>query len=289
MLKFDPQWRFQAPPDGRYRMNQIPDEALVDFDQIIGQIATQGDRWELLEQFKGAFLRSTGRSHVWSSSEDWAETDLSRAMGAAAANAPLFLEAFYSACEAIAGQGLHVPAVEQINEICETHKIGYVVHPPDLLIRDSAATHSVSPPPRPASLAESAMELIEESWARSEQLLNGGRYRESVQETLWMLESVTTAFRDVQIAAGTVRGKYFNDIVHDLRKGAKGSTLEQVLRWTETLHGYLSAPKGGGVRHGMDLNEGIPVGQAEARLYCNLIRSYVGYLLAEHERLVVSK
>ena len=46
-----------------------------------------------------------------------------------------------------------------------------------------------------------------------------------------------------------------------------------------------SAAPGGGIRHGLDLNEGLLIGPHEARLFCNLIRSYVSYLLGEHERL----
>ena len=51
------------------------------------------------------------------------------------------------------------------------------------------------------------------------------------------------------------------------------------------LHGYLSSPTGGGIRHGLDLSDGNPVQINEARLYCNLIRSYITYLSTEHERL----
>lgn len=60
---------------------------------------------------------------------------------------------------------------------------------------------------------------------------------------------------------------------------------EQVLTWLTTLHGYLSSPTGGGVRHGVDLKSGITINADEGRLYCNLIRSYVTFLMAEHERL----
>ena len=45
------------------------------------------------------------------------------------------------------------------------------------------------------------------------------------------------------------------------------------------------SPTGGGVRHGADLKAGIPMQPNEARLFCNLIRSYISYLMAEHERL----
>ena len=40
-----------------------------------------------------------------------------------------------------------------------------------------------------------------------------------------------------------------------------------------------------GVRHGIDLNDGLELGINEARLYCNLIRSYLTFLISEHERL----
>jgi hypothetical protein len=53
------------------------------------------------------------------------------------------------------------------------------------------------------------------------------------------------------------------------------------------LHGFLSSPTGGGVRHGVDLNEGVAVKLNEARLYCNLIRSYISFLISEHERVTL--
>lgn len=59
----------------------------------------------------------------------------------------------------------------------------------------------------------------------------------------------------------------------------------QILDWMTKLHGYLSSPTGGGVRHGMDLKAGVAIQQNEARLYCNLIRSYITPLIEEHERL----
>ena len=42
---------------------------------------------------------------------------------------------------------------------------------------------------------------------------------------------------------------------------------------------------GGGVRHGLDLNDGVPITEPDARLFCNLIRSYLSYLLTVHQRL----
>lgn len=119
----------------------------------------------------------------------------------------------------------------------------------------------------------------------SERLLAEGRTRPAVQEVLWLLETVSTAFRGLETANGTVQGKYFNKIAENLRSHHRGTVLDQILNWMTTLHGYLSSPTGGGIRHGADLAGDVEVGRNEARLYCNLIRSYIGYLMAEHERL----
>lgn len=285
MLKFEPRWRFSPPADGRYRNSSIPAAAVSEFDTLIGRIATQGSRWAVLEHFKGAFCRVTGRTHFQSSTESWAESDLSSAMKDAASNAPLFLEAFFDACEELRVNGLGTPDAAMLNDLCERHGIGYVIRPPDLLLKESATVTTVDVVPRIPTVAEQAVELLQESLQSSERLLSDGRYREAVQETLWVLESVATAFRGVESPGDAVRGKYFNEIVRDLRRLTKGSTLDRVLDWVIALHGYLSSPTGGGIRHGLDLNTGVAIGPHEARLFCNLIRSYISYLLSEHERL----
>jgi hypothetical protein len=51
------------------------------------------------------------------------------------------------------------------------------------------------------------------------------------------------------------------------------------------LHGYLSSPTGGRIRHGADLSGDVEIGRNEARLFCNLIRSYIDFLILEHNRL----
>ncbi|MEJ6790952.1 hypothetical protein BrevBR_15520 [Brevundimonas sp. BR2-1] len=89
----------------------------------------------------------------------------------------------------------------------------------------------------------------------------------------------------VEIETVTVEGKYFNVIAKELRTGASGTTLSQALKWLTELHGYLSSPTGGGVRHGVDLKAGLTLSLSEARLFCNLMRSYISFLLDEHERL----
>jgi hypothetical protein len=51
----------------------------------------------------------------------------------------------------------------------------------------------------------------------------------------------------------------------------------------KTLHGYLSSPTGGGVRHGATLTAEGELSSHEARLICNLIQSYLYFLLGEYD------
>lgn len=134
------------------------------------------------------------------------------------------------------------------------------------------------------SLDVQAQALINESLSASQHSLNEGNGRQAVQEVLWLLETISTAFRSPEILDGSIQGRYFNKIIGELRQRGRGHQ-EQILQWMMTLHGYLSSPTGGGVRHGVDLKEGLALGLDEARLYCNLIRSYLTFLIAEHERL----
>jgi hypothetical protein len=64
-----------------------------------------------------------------------------------------------------------------------------------------------------------------------------------------------------------------------------GTTMDRILEWATQMHGYLSSPKGGGVRHGTDLKDGISLSLSESRLFCNLTRSYITFLLNEHESM----
>ena len=255
---------------------------------LIAKVATQKEPQEVFEHFKGYFCRACGTAHVWSSNEGWAETDLRTFAMSAAKNAPLFIEAFYDACESFAGDDpdLFAPDVTMTNELLAKYRIGYEIQPLRLNARETIAplVEVVAAPP---TLAEKAVEIFQASLARSEALLIQGRAREAVQESLWLLETVATAFRGLDTASGTIEGKYFNQIVRDLRAASRGTSLERVLDWVTALHGYLSSPTGRGVRHGLDLAEGVAIGDNEARLFCNLVRSYLSFLLVEHERLVM--
>jgi hypothetical protein len=279
MLKFHGAWRFDSP-------GRIADGVPAEFSLLIGKVASQGDsRQSILEHFKSYFASAAGTTSSWSSSASWAETDLDSHMSDAAANAPMFIEAFYDACESLqrAHPDYAVPDVTMINRVLAKHNAGYQMQPPDLISQNAQDPIPVSE--KPSSLDEQAQEIIQKSLRQSEQLLSEGRDRQAVQEILWLLETVSTAFQGLETGAGTVQGKYFNKIAEDLRKHHKGKILDQVLAWVSALHGYLSSPTGGGVRHGTDLRAGISIQPNEARLFCNLIRSYISYLMAEHARL----
>lgn len=278
MLDFNPAWRFDSP-------GPTPNAVDNQFLELIGRIATQANRQNILEHFKSYFANASGSSSSWSSSESWAHSDLIMYMGHAAANAPLFIEAFYDACNALANgnPSTAVPDVGRINRILFENDSGYQIHPPNLVSTNIQVPVIV--PARPVSLDEQAQEMIQKSLKDSEQLLSEGRNRAAVQEVLWLLETVSTAFQGLNSGEGTIQGKYFNKIIADLQKHNRGTTLDQILAWIITLHGYLSSPTGGGIRHGTDLKAGIATQPDEARLFCNLIRSYITFLLTEHERL----
>lgn len=270
-------WRFDSP-------GAMPHEAVLEFDTLVGKIAAQGNGWGILEHFKRYFAGASGSTAGRSSSESWAQSDLNSLMWQAAENAPLFIEAFYEGCEALKSEaGLTVPDVGRINRVLAEHKVGYELRPPELV---ATGVHQPIPVPEKCpSLEEQAQDLIQQSFQQSERLLAEGQPRQAVQEILWLMESVVTAFRGLNVGNQTVEEKYFSKIVPQLRANSKGQTINQVLGWLQTLHGYLSSPTGGGIRHGVDLKSGITINADEGRLYCNLIRSYVTFLMAEHARM----
>jgi hypothetical protein len=275
MLHFDGKWRFETP-------GAIPNSVVNEFSALVGKVAAQGDRKRLLEPFKTYFANAAGLTSNWSSDVGRAETDLGNYMRNAAENAPMFIEAFYDACEAL-HPTITVPDVVMINRILSKCESGYEIQPPNLISRNPQ--HPIAVAERATSLDEQAQEIVQQSLKQSEELLSEGRTRQAVQEVLWLLETVSTSFQGLDTGSGTVQGKYFNKIAQDLRRHHKGKALDRVLSWTTTLHGYLSSPTGGGVRHGADLKSGIAMQHNEALLFCNLIRSYISFLMAEYDRL----
>lgn len=273
MLQFDSNWRFISP-------GPLPPPVVHAFYDFIDKIASQSDAWSVVERFKERFTGGIGRS----SSLDWAWTDLDKQMGRAAENAPVFIESFYNCCVDCEAAGLGVPPVDLINKVLAEHKAGYKISPPYLL-----ATQDYTPialPEVTPSLAAQARPLIDEALDNAARFLSENKGRHAVSELLWLLESIATAFKGTGSGGDTVQGKYFTVIVKEMKASSKGKAQEQILTWMTTLHGYLSNPTGGGVRHGTDLVAGLAIQPHEARLYCNLIRSYIVFLIEEHERQV---
>lgn len=135
MLKFDGAWRFNSP-------GAIADGVQDEFFNLIRKVAAQGDRQRILEHFKHYFANATGSTSTWSSSASWAETDLGSCMSDAAANGPLFIEAFYDACTALKTRqpDFAVPDAAIINLVLARNNSGYDVRPPDLIARNPPAT-----------------------------------------------------------------------------------------------------------------------------------------------------
>ena len=123
MLRFNGAWRVRPPTDSEWLTQAIPGGAVEAFRSLINQVATQGDRQNILEHFKGGFSAAAGLPHSRSSSVGWAESDLEEYMGQAARNAPLFIEAFFDACKTlqVGIEDYYAPDAELINAVCLEH------------------------------------------------------------------------------------------------------------------------------------------------------------------------
>lgn len=277
MLYFDSSWRFASPA-------VMPAEIVEDIlAKVIAPAPFDGRRQDLLETFKRRFAHAQGQTASRSSSESWAESDLRSYMQDAAENAPMFVEALYDALMDIYGRNARLgnPPWGHVNSVIA--ESGYVIQPPNLVVGRVALPVQV--PPNMPSLDAEANELVQRSLAESESLLNSGKYRLAVQEILWLLETVSTAFSGSEHGDGTVTAKYFNRIIADLKRFNRDRVLSTAMGWMETLHAYLSSPSKGGIRHGTVLTDPTELTESEARLFCNLTRSYLNYLLDEHHRL----
>ena len=87
-----------------------------------------------------------------------------------------------------------------------------------------------------------------------------------------------------RLTAGPFRGVTLTRVLA-VFAGSAGVNPDGVPEWMTNPHGFLSSPAGGRVRHGFDLSAAVTIGPAEARLSCNIVHGYTGYLLAENECL----
>lgn len=212
MLEFESGWRFASP-------GPAPRAVVNAFYTFIEKIASQGDSWRIAERFKSHF-GGGGRS----TSESWAWSDLEHCMQRAAENAPLFIEAFFDGCKACENESLAVPDLSLVNKVLMEHEAGYEIRPP-LLVATCSYTMIVVPQKTP-SLAEQACSIIEESLSASQRLMDEGQGRRAVQEILWLLETIATAFRGTGTEDATVQGKYFVTIVKDMKAHGRGKAQE---------------------------------------------------------------
>lgn len=244
MLIFDKAWRFQSH-------GTIPDDARWAFTEFINRVAGQsGNPKYVIEHFKRRFAGAAGRDYVSSSNLDWAHGDLRTVMEDAQANAALFIEAFYDSVIELERERpeLGLPDVTHINKVLWDTNVPYEVRPPELVARNPQTPIPVQE--HAPSFDETAREEISASLREMDRLLGESRDRQAVQEGLWLLESLVQAFQGLETEQGTVKGKYFNKIADELGRHHQGLVLEQALRWITQLHGFLSSPTGGGVRHG---------------------------------------
>jgi hypothetical protein len=203
-------------PDWRFDSpGEISEETYRGLCELMRPIINPRPKF-VYEHFKEYFAPAAGSTAYPSSSASWAETDLDSHISVAKQNAALFIEAFYDACESLP-DGYPKPRVARINRVLAQTDSGWTIQPPHLIRLNNS-------------------EPVQ------------------VQEIIWLLETVSTVFEGVETGEGVIEGTYFNAIISDLRQLERGTTLEQTLNWIRTLHGFLSSPSGGGIRHGATLS-----------------------------------
>ena len=278
MLEFKGDWRYDSP-------GGVPSEVISSFRRYFEMICVQGQRKAILELFKRYFAVAAGVEYYQSSSESWASTDLDRFMSEAAVNAPLLIEAFYGICEFLEHSypEITLSGVRRINEILSDTSSGYCIDPPRLVATNEITPEFVLEKPAPTTFLNT-ITILEYKLQCSEKALGEGNVRQAESEALWALETISTVFRDEHILDGKVRSNYFNHIIRDLKQcESESSHQTRILDWMMNLYGYLLSPTGGGVRHGVDLKEGVEFEIDEARLFCDLIRNYSTYLISKYK------
>lgn len=229
MLEFEGKWRYDSP-------SSLERMAVWAFRELIDRICGQGSRKGILEHFKTYFASAAGVPDDSSSDVSWASTDLDNLMTKASENAPLFIEAFYVACEELDRRHpeMEMPGVGRINRILTDAGSGFQIDPPKLV---ATRVHvPIAVPDEVPSLDTQAKAAIEEALEASERALSEGNGRQAVQEVLWLLETFSTAFRSEKILDGSIHGRYFNKIIDELRRRGEGHQKE-ILRWMMSLHG----------------------------------------------------
>ena len=120
-LKYPGEWKFEGVGFG------IPREAVNDFIELI--LNTSDGSKEVVEDFKAAFGGSG-----FSSSYDWAVSDMCAAVSAKSSNAVSFVDSLWKGVEEAKAQDRQVPSDRAINQILAKHDIPLKIVPPNLLL-----------------------------------------------------------------------------------------------------------------------------------------------------------
>lgn len=125
MLNYDPNF------DDEWKHAPLPTEAYRAFRAIVDGICRRtGNAWDVFETFKSSFGWTSA-----SSSESWAETDLSKAMSSLEGNPALFVVSFCNALESLSLSGVAVPGHDKINAILAQNEVPLVIVSKELFLR----------------------------------------------------------------------------------------------------------------------------------------------------------
>ncbi len=119
-LKYPGEWKFEGIGFG------IPTPAVDEFVQIIIKIADGSQN--VIEDFKVAF-----GSSGFSSSYDWAVSDLFTVAESESSNAAVFVDNLWKGIESAKSQDIKVPSCNFVNKILAKHGVPLKIVPPDLL------------------------------------------------------------------------------------------------------------------------------------------------------------
>lgn len=137
----------------------LPDAAVQEFLSYARRIPSSNGRKYVLEEFKRAFCRATGEPYYSSSSEDWAESDLSTTADKAARHAPGFIQAFVEACGALQNGGAIVPDHSLVNHLLVQHHVPFRIENGALV----SSSNFVAPPEEPQDAASVASRAFSEA------------------------------------------------------------------------------------------------------------------------------
>jgi hypothetical protein len=283
-LKYPAAWRFGPPRSSGSLTDSLPPGAvdgLVKFAMIAaGAHASGRDRG--LEHMKRSISEATGGSYYPSSSESWAETDLRLYVEEGRKNPPALIDGIVTGCRDTpvgTGEGLLFDP-GPINAMLRTHGVGYEVVGDELRLSSLVGMPESTPAP---SLLDNTQAELGVAWKRADELLSSGHPDEAVSKIWFVIESLLVAFRGLTIDGKMVEGSYFNEIVKSLRRRDLDPMFKMVLEIATRVHGQLSDPATGGIRHGRDPAL-EPTSQDDGQFLVAQARAIAYYICSQYQR-----